>query len=60
MCKKKIKRLAPATGNDRRHHFIGVDVCFWHKADILIALADVCFRGQSGHSFNEPQCPLMT
>ena len=25
------------------------NVCFWHKADILIALANVRFWGQSGH-----------
>ena len=26
-----------------------MDVCFWHKADMLNALTNVCFRGQSGH-----------
>jgi hypothetical protein len=22
-----------------------LNVCFWHKADMAIALSDVCFRG---------------
>ncbi|MGC2075093.1 MAG: hypothetical protein WA728_03475, partial [Xanthobacteraceae bacterium] len=36
------------------------DVCFWHKADIPIALLDVRFWGQSGHRAAALQCPLMT
>jgi hypothetical protein len=26
------------------------DVCFWHKADITIALPNVRYWGQSGHA----------
>ena len=29
-----------------RHH---TNVRFWHKADMPIALSNVCFAGQSGH-----------
>ena len=28
---------------------IRLDVCFWHKADMLNALTNVRFWGQSGH-----------
>ena len=36
------------------------DFRYWHKADMVIALSDVRFWGQSGHRIDEPQCPLMT
>jgi hypothetical protein len=26
------------------------DVCFWRKADMAYALANVCFRGNSGET----------
>ena len=35
-------------------------VRFWHLADMKRLFADVCFRGQSGHSKVKRQCPLMT
>ena len=28
---------------------VRAEVCFWHLADMLNALTNVCFRGQSGH-----------
>jgi hypothetical protein len=37
-----------------------LDVRFWHKADMPIALLNVRFRGQSGHRAKALQCPLMT
>src|SRR5262249_25748579 len=36
------------------------DVRFWHKTDILIASADVRFRGNSGHCSDTVECPLLT
>jgi hypothetical protein len=32
----------------------------WHKADVLVALSNVRFWGQSGHYKNAPRCPLLT
>jgi hypothetical protein len=36
------------------------EVRVWHKADIQLSSANVCFRGQSGHRVEALQCPLMT
>ena len=36
------------------------DVRFWHKADLLNALTNVRFWGQSGHDLNGPLYRLMT
>ena len=36
------------------------DVRLWHKADMLNALTNVRFLGQSGHDANGPLCRLMT
>jgi hypothetical protein len=33
---------------------------YWPKAEVLVALMDVCFQGQSGHRKLKPPCPLMT
>ena len=33
---------------------------FWHKADMLNALTNVGFWGQSGHDADTEQCRLMT
>ena len=35
-------------------------VRFWHKADMLNALTNVRFWGQSGPDADTGQCPLMT
>src|SRR5215472_15802374 len=35
-------------------------VCFWHKADITLALTNVRFRGKSGHRPDTAQCLLLT
>ena len=32
----------------------------WHKADVPIALTNVCFGGKNGHDANGPLCRLMT
>jgi hypothetical protein len=37
-----------------------LNVRVWPKADILIAWANVCFRGQSGHRNLRASCPLLT
>ena len=36
------------------------NVCLWHKADMLNALTNVRFWGQSGHDADVMRCPLMT
>src|SRR6185369_14616068 len=36
------------------------DVCLWHKADMLNALTNVRFWGQSGRGADAGQCLLMT
>ena len=33
---------------------VSINVCSWSKADMTLALPNVCFRGQSGHA----KCPL--
>jgi len=35
-------------------------VRFWHKADVPITLANVCFRGNSGHHAKPAECLLLT
>src|SRR6478736_8999392 len=35
-------------------------VCFWHKADIDLALTNVCFEGKNGHDADVARCLLMT
>jgi hypothetical protein len=37
-----------------------MDVCFWHKADMLNALTNVGFWVESGHDADGPLCQLMT
>ena len=37
----------------------GLNVCFWHKADIAIVLNHVRFWGNSGHGDLVTSCPLM-
>ena len=36
------------------------NVCFWPKADILIAWANVRFRGNNGHGQDIVKCPFLT
>jgi hypothetical protein len=36
------------------------NVCYWHKADVEIALPNVRFWGNSGHGDERPECLLMT
>jgi hypothetical protein len=38
----------------------GVNVCYWHKADIELALRDVRFWVNSGHRMHAFQCLLLT
>jgi hypothetical protein len=47
-------------GTRSNHHFIDVDVCYWHKADIRGARFDVRYWVKSGHRKLQPPCPLMT
>src|SRR5262245_23313570 len=35
-------------------------VCYWHLADILFTLANVCFWVESGHRSRIAECLLMT
>ena len=39
---------------------IRLDVRFWHLADMLFTLANVCFWVESGHGSRMTKCPLMT
>jgi hypothetical protein len=36
-----------------------LNVCYWHKADIPVALSDVRFWGQSGHRGFRASCLLL-
>ena len=36
------------------------DVRLWHKADVPLALTNVCFEGYNGHEADMTRCPLMT
>src|SRR6476660_5442508 len=36
------------------------DVCYWHKADVPLALTNVCFGGKNGHDAGVTPFPLMT
>jgi len=36
------------------------NVCYWHIADVPLALTNVCFDGKNGHDANGPLCLLMT
>ena len=39
---------------------IGINVRSWHKADVRLALTNVCFEGKNGHDADSTRCPLMT
>ncbi len=39
---------------------MGLQVCLWHKADMLNALANVCFWVESGHGPRTAKCLLVT
>ena len=35
-------------------------VCFWHMADVPLALTNVCFEGKNGHYASVTPFPLLT
>jgi hypothetical protein len=37
-----------------------LNVCYWHLADVPLALTNVCFEGKNGHDAHAPLCRLMT
>ncbi len=40
--------------------YLRQNVCFWHKADVPLALTNVCFEGKNGHYAGVRPFPLMT
>jgi hypothetical protein len=49
-----------ANGKKARCFSASRNVAYRPEADILIAWANVRFRGQSGHDSNLAKCPLLT
>ena len=44
----------------RGDRIILADVRYWHKADMAMALRNVCYRGNSGHGTDIAERPLVT